>query len=86
MKTKRGTKIPKSVWVKVDGTFLPSVYRARMRGCVRYVPVPVLPPATEAEVARLTRRLMRKFDGRHHRFLVDYGWEHVVRFVLGMRS
>ena len=37
----------------------------------------------EAEVVKLTRRLMRRFDGRHHRFLVDYGWEHVARVVLG---
>jgi hypothetical protein len=37
----------------------------------------------EAEVVKLTRRLMRRFDGRHHRFLVDFGWEQVARVVLG---
>jgi hypothetical protein len=36
----------------------------------------------EAEVQRLTKRLMRAFDGRHHRFLVDYGWEQVARVAL----
>jgi hypothetical protein len=38
--------------------------------------------AFEAEVARLTKRLMRKFDKRHHRFLVDYGWQDVARVAL----
>lgn len=36
----------------------------------------------EAEVQRLTKRLMRHFDKRHHRFLVDYGWEQVARVAL----
>ena len=37
----------------------------------------------EAEVMKLTRRLMRRFDGRYHRFLIDFGWEQVARVVLG---
>ena len=40
----------------------------------------------EAEVKRLTRRLMRAFDGKHHRFLIDYGWEQVARVVLRRRT
>ena|SRR5271154_411818 len=44
------------------------------------------PPRTEddfeTEVRRLTARLMRHFDRRHHRFLVDYGWEQVARVAL----
>ena len=39
---------------------------------------------TEVDVAQLTKHLMRKFDKRHHRFLVDYGWEQVARFVLSL--
>lgn len=37
---------------------------------------------TEVAIGVLTKRLMRHFDERHHRFLVDYGWEDVARFVL----
>ena len=36
----------------------------------------------EAEVQRLTKRLMRHFDKKHHRFLIDYGWEQVARVAL----
>jgi hypothetical protein len=36
----------------------------------------------EREVKRLAMRLMRHFDGKHHRFLVDYGWEQVARVAL----
>ena len=40
----------------------------------------------EAEVKRLTMRLMRTFDGKQHRFLIDYGWEQVARAVLRRRT
>jgi hypothetical protein len=36
----------------------------------------------EADVRRLAKRLMKHFEGRHHRFLVDYGWEQVARVAL----
>ena len=37
------------------------------------------------QVERLTKALMRKFDRRHHRFLIDYGWQQVSEFVLNQR-
>jgi len=78
--------------------FPPGVSSASMRSAVgdtidrarRGARFTAKPPRTEedfeAEVRRLTARLRRHFDKRHHRFLIDYGWEQVARVALRGRA
>jgi hypothetical protein len=87
-------KPPESVWVTIEERdslgHLRNVYywtgsaRApRGHGAVsyRYV-LPRAAKVTEAEVERLVKALIRRFDPSRQRFLVDYGFRQVIEHLV----